>query len=175
MIYKGPLKRRAGSQSDSGEPLVFLLDHALLMVRQKNKGDLQRVRITASGSRISQGSRTLCASGASSSRCSEEIFQSVNHANCAAPFREWFPVMVVWCFGLTRVGGGQKVAYGTFDGVYFHDLREPNREPVKVLALTDVAQVDVPDDYGLLIVLSGAIVYFLIYLPPASNCRLEGQ
>jgi RHO1 GDP-GTP exchange protein 1/2 len=53
------------------------------------------------------------------------------------------------------VGGGQKVAYGTFDGVYFQDLREPNREPIKVLALTDVAQVDVLDDYGLLIVLSG--------------------
>jgi hypothetical protein len=35
-------------------------------------------------------------------------------------------------------------------------LREPNREPIKVLALTDVAQVDVLDDYGLLIVLSGA-------------------
>jgi hypothetical protein len=53
------------------------------------------------------------------------------------------------------VGGGQKVAYGTFDGVYFQDLREPNREPIKVLALTDVAQVDVLDEYGLLIVLSG--------------------
>ena len=57
---------------------------------------------------------------------------------------------------LTRVDRGQKVAYSTFDGVYFQDLREPNREPVKVLALTDVAQVDVLDDYGLLIVLSGA-------------------
>lgn len=57
--------------------------------------------------------------------------------------------------GIGCVGGGQKVAYGTFDGVYFQDLREPNREPIKVLALTDVAQVDVLDEYGLLIVLSG--------------------
>lgn len=48
-----------------------------------------------------------------------------------------------------------KVAYGTFDGVYFQDLRDLNREPIKVLALTDVAQVDVLDEYGLLIVLSG--------------------
>ena len=39
MVYKGPLKRRGGSQSDSGELLVFLLDHALLMVKQKNKAD----------------------------------------------------------------------------------------------------------------------------------------
>ena len=39
MVYKGPLKRRGGSQSDSGELSVFLLDHALLMVKQKNKAD----------------------------------------------------------------------------------------------------------------------------------------
>jgi hypothetical protein len=43
MIYKGPLKRRGGSQSDSGELLVFLLDHALLMVKQKNKADQFKV------------------------------------------------------------------------------------------------------------------------------------
>ena len=53
------------------------------------------------------------------------------------------------------------MAYGTFDGVYFQDLREPNREPVKVLALTDVARVDVLDDYGRLIVLSGGSYVFL--------------
>jgi len=39
--------------------------------------------------------------------------------------------------------------------VYFQDLQEPNREPNKVLALIDVAQVDVLDEYGILIVLSG--------------------
>ncbi|KAN0129850.1 hypothetical protein V8E53_012322 [Lactarius tabidus] len=33
MIDKSPLKRRRGSQSDSRELLVFLLDHALLIVR----------------------------------------------------------------------------------------------------------------------------------------------
>jgi RHO1 GDP-GTP exchange protein 1/2 len=84
-------------------------------------------------------------------------------------------------FPLPGVGGGQKVAYGTFDGVYFQDLREPNREPIKVLALTDVAQVDVLDDYGLLIVLSGAlcVLLFLNYsaLIPFSfrpSC-VEGQ
>jgi len=36
MIYKGPLKRRGGTQGDSGELFLFLLDHALLMVKQKN-------------------------------------------------------------------------------------------------------------------------------------------
>ena len=43
MVYKGPLKRGGGSQSDSGELLVFLLDHALLMVKQKNKADQFKV------------------------------------------------------------------------------------------------------------------------------------
>ena len=64
-------------------------------------------------------------------------------------------MMVQFSNRIGCAGGGQKVAYGTFDGVYFQDLREPNREPIKVLALTDVAQVDVLDEYGLLIVLSG--------------------
>jgi RHO1 GDP-GTP exchange protein 1/2 len=37
MVYKGPLKRRGGAQGDSSELLLFLLDHALLMAKQKNK------------------------------------------------------------------------------------------------------------------------------------------
>ena len=43
VVYKGPLKRCGGSRSDSGELLVFLLDHALLMVKQKNKADQFKV------------------------------------------------------------------------------------------------------------------------------------
>ena len=46
--------------------------------------------------------------------------------------------------------------YGTDDGVYLSNLLERNREPIKVLALKDVAQVDVLEDYQLLIVLSGS-------------------
>lgn len=46
--------------------------------------------------------------------------------------------------------------YGTDDGVYLSKLRDSNQEPVKVLALLDVMQVDVLEDYQLLIVLSGA-------------------
>ncbi|KAF8268770.1 CNH domain-containing protein [Lactarius quietus] len=228
MVYKGPLKRRGGSQGDSGELFVFLLDHALLMAKQKSKGDqfkvyrrpipLELLFIIATdetGMRPVVSSRsprnnsnpngdrqaqphppilpvkfegggktgfaitfvhlgrkfyqiTLWAATHANHRkwienitrqqdlmrersqffemnmLSEGFFQAVNRANCASPF-----------------SGGQKVAYGTFDGVYFQDLREPTREPVKVLALTDVAQVDVLDDYGLLIVLSeGQVITF---------------
>jgi RhoGEF, Guanine nucleotide exchange factor for Rho/Rac/Cdc42-like GTPases len=45
--------------------------------------------------------------------------------------------------------------YGTDDGVYLSDLRDPQREPTKVLPLIEVTQVDVLEDYQLLIVLSG--------------------
>ena len=53
-------------------------------------------------------------------------------------------------------GQGRKVVYGTDDGVYLSNLLERNREPVKVLALKDVAQVDILEEYQLLIVMSGA-------------------
>ncbi|KAG6897818.1 hypothetical protein C0992_010622 [Termitomyces sp. T32_za158] len=67
----------------------------------------------------------------------EGFFHGVNRVNCAAPF-----------------GGGRKIVYGTNDGVYFTDLRDGAREPTRVLALLDVAQVDVLEEYQLLIVLS---------------------
>ncbi len=69
---------------------------------------------------------------------SEGFFTGVNKVNCAAP-----------------MSGGRRVVYGTNDGVYVSDLREPNRDPVKVLALLEVVQIDVLEEYDLLIVLSG--------------------
>ncbi|KAI0272327.1 CNH domain-containing protein [Gloeopeniophorella convolvens] len=227
LIYKGPLRRRGGSQGDSGELLVFLLDHALLMVKQKNKADQYKVyrppiplelllviatdesgmrtlpttraarrashphppvlpvKLEGGGGGSGIGGKsgfavtfvhlgrkfyqmTLWAATQASHRkwlesiarqqelmrarstffdaatLSEGFFLSANRVNCAAPF-----------------AGGAKVAYGTFDGVYFQDLRGPAHGPIKVLALTDVAQVDVLDDYGLLVVLSeGQVITF---------------
>jgi hypothetical protein len=52
------------------------------------------------------------------------------------------------------------VVYGTDDGVYISDLRDTSREPTRVLALLVVSQVDVLEDYQLLIVLSGALKIF---------------
>ncbi|TFK74994.1 CNH-domain-containing protein [Pluteus cervinus] len=68
---------------------------------------------------------------------SDGFFAGPNKVNCAAPFQ-----------------GGRKVVYGTNDGIYLSDLQEAKGEPVKVLSLLDVAQVDVLEDYQLLIVLS---------------------
>ncbi|KAH9832563.1 CNH-domain-containing protein [Rhodofomes roseus] len=67
---------------------------------------------------------------------SEGFFLGPNRVNCAAPFNN-----------------GKRAVYGTDDGVYISNLWE-RREPLRVLALKDVSQVDVLEDYQLLIVLS---------------------
>lgn len=43
MIYKGPLKKRGGTQGESAELQVFLFDHAILMVKQKIKNEQYKV------------------------------------------------------------------------------------------------------------------------------------
>ena len=43
LVYKGSLKKRGGTQSDSGDLQVFLFDHALLMVKQKSKHEQHKV------------------------------------------------------------------------------------------------------------------------------------
>lgn len=43
MIFKGPLKKRGGTQSESAELQVFLFDHAILMVKQKAKNEQYKV------------------------------------------------------------------------------------------------------------------------------------
>lgn len=56
---------------------------------------------------------------------------------------------------------GRRVAYGTNEGVFFSDLRNPNRHPVRVLGIPDVTQIDVLEEYQLLIVLSGSCLLLL--------------
>jgi len=68
---------------------------------------------------------------------SEGFFVGPNKVNCAAPFN-----------------GGRRIAYGTNDGVYVSDLKDSSREPVKVLALLEVTQIDILEDYQLLIALA---------------------
>ena len=61
------------------------------------------------------------------------------------------------------IGGGRWIVYGTDGGLYLSDLHEQRKEPVKVLALLDVVQVDILEDYQLLIVLSGKLFIFLVF------------
>ena len=85
----------------------------------------------------------------------EGFFVGVNRVNCAAPFSEWANALFFLNNSDCPTGQGRKAVYGTDDGVYLSNLMERNREPIKVLALKDVAQLDVLEDYQLLIVLSG--------------------
>jgi hypothetical protein len=95
---------------------------------------------------------------------SEGFFAGANKVNCAAPFSMCFLLFFggcccLMCFG---VDAGRKVVFGTNDGVYISDLRDTGREPARVLALLDVSQVDVLEDYQLLIVLSGRFRVFVL-------------
>ena len=74
-----------------------------------------------------------------------------------------------------RPGGGIRVVYGTDDGIYLSDLREANRDPVKVLALLDVSQVDVLEEYQLLIVLSGESSYVHVFFMYSITLTAERQ
>jgi hypothetical protein len=68
------------------------------------------------------------------------------------------------CFGSSRLTdvltcilavGGDKIIYGTDDGVYFSNLAEPDKKPALVVSLLDVTQVEVLEHpFPLLIVLA---------------------
>lgn len=79
----------------------------------------------------------------------ETVFTGPNKVNCAAPY-----------------DAGRRMIYGTDDGVYFSNLTEPDRPPVMVLSLLDVTQVDILEQFQLLIVLSGASAFALSPFPP---------
>ena len=91
---------------------------------------------------------------------SEGFFVGANKVNCAAPFSKHMLDSCVKSSTEFNIGGGRRIAYGTNDGVYVSDLKEPNREPVKVLALLDVTQIDVLEEYQLLVALSGSFHAF---------------
>ncbi|KZT27934.1 CNH-domain-containing protein [Neolentinus lepideus HHB14362 ss-1] len=218
LVFKGALKKRGGGQGDGGELLVFLFDHALLMVKQKTKHEQYKVyrrpiplelllvsapddfgatvkpqgkgkqqlakknsfnkngpnppalpfKVDAKGgfalTFVHLGrkyyTQTLWASTYVSQRkwveniakqqdvmrerssvfdtvtLSEGFFVGLNKVNCAAPFN-----------------AGKRFVFGTDDGVYMSNL-ETVQDPVKVLALLDVSQIDVLEEYQLLLVLS---------------------
>ncbi len=73
---------------------------------------------------------------------SENFFLGTNRVNCSVPF-----------------DFGRRIIYGTDDGVYLSDLREKARPPTKVLPLPGVTQVDVLEEYQILIVLAEKSVH----------------
>jgi hypothetical protein len=77
---------------------------------------------------------------------------------CAAPFGESSvcPPFFPFRFKLTLpyVVSGNQMVYGTDTGVYFADLRQ-ERPYEKMISVASVTQVDVLEEYGILVVLAG--------------------
>ncbi|TQS36289.1 hypothetical protein Golomagni_03267 [Golovinomyces magnicellulatus] len=70
---------------------------------------------------------------------SNDFFSSSNRVNCVAPF-----------------DGGRKLIYGTDSGIYVSDRKskDGNTKPQRILDATNVTQIDVLEEYQLLLVLS---------------------
>lgn len=75
---------------------------------------------------------------------SEKFFPATNKVNCVAVF-----------------DGGRKLVYGTDGGIFVSDRRakEPGVKPKRVLDTTGVTQIDVLEEYQLLLVLSSRSLY----------------
>lgn len=231
LIFKGPLKKRGGTQSESAELQVFLFDHAVLMVKPKssNKNEQYKVyrkpiplellvvstmddpstirnntaaRPKSLMSRTSNTSKLNLSTNGNGARnsvpdptskqgfsitfthlgrkgyaltlwspswagrkkwldkieerqaelrqrslvfetsvLSEGYFVGSNKVTCAAPF-----------------DGGTRMVFGTDNGVYVANLLAKDKIPVRVLVMPYVTQVDVLEDYGILIVLADKAV-----------------
>ncbi|PWY97663.1 CNH-domain-containing protein [Testicularia cyperi] len=225
LVFKGPLKKRGGTQSESAELQVFLFDHALLMVKPKvvNKHELYKVyrkpiplellivtvydevptgkgsstRPKSVMSRTSTGTRYSGTPGTAPKQdaktgyaltftyLGKKGYSMTLWANTFVSRRKWFENIEArqeilrqrsnifdtitlsenFFLGPNRVNCsvpfdfGRRIIYGTDDGVYLSDLREKARPPTKVLPLPGVTQVDVLEEYQILIVLAEKSVH----------------
>ncbi|KAI5120261.1 hypothetical protein M0805_004597 [Coniferiporia weirii] len=225
LVYKGNLKRRGGAQGDSGDLQLLLFDHALLMVKQKDKHKHEQhkvyrrpipLELLLVSAPDELGSSTLrhsngkmhkaltkrnsfnknlplppptIVSAKSNSKdgfsmtfvhLGRKYYQITLWANTQMNRKKWLEAIhkqqeamrerslvfdtVTLCEGFfigpnkvncaAPFDNGRRMAYGTNDGVYFSNFREYNRHPVRVLGLPDVTQIDVLEEFQLLIVLS---------------------
>ncbi|GAA5960138.1 hypothetical protein JCM8115_002523 [Rhodotorula mucilaginosa] len=234
LIFKGPLKKRGGTQSESAELQVFLFDHAILMVKQKSKNEQYKVyrkpiplellvvasiddAASARGGVVRP--KSLMARGSSKSSTTTSSNQpppgaDKNKQGFALTFihlgrrgyqltlwastwttrKKWLdkieerqhelrerslvfetlPLSAGYFVGTNRLtcaapfDNGNRVVYGTENGVYLADLREKNKVPVKVISAPSVTQLDVLEEQGILIVLADKAVqtFFIDHLDP---------
>lgn len=103
-------------------------------------------------------------------------FVGTNRVTCAAPFGK-FPCLSVrvWRWELTRpcADNGNRMVYGTDNGVYLSDLRDNAKVPVKVISVPNVTQLDVLEEHGILIVLAGALTSPLLHLHALTSFPLQ--
>ncbi|GAA6059873.1 hypothetical protein JCM10212_007078 [Sporobolomyces blumeae] len=236
LIYKGPLKKRGGTQSESAELQVFLFDHAVLMVKQKSKNEqykvyrkpipLELLVVAATDDAATARSgvvrpKSLMARGSSSRSTSsatakdpppgvdknskqgfamtfihlgrrgyqitlwastwtarkkwlEKIEERQNELRERSLVFETVPLSAGYFVGTNRLtcaapfDHGNRMVYGTENGVYLADLRDKNKVPVKVISVPSVTQLDVLEEQGILIVLADKAVqtFFVDHLDP---------
>ncbi|UZJ52720.1 hypothetical protein CBS101457_002040 [Exobasidium rhododendri] len=227
LVFKGPLKKRGGTQSESAELQVFLFDHALLMVKAKtvHKNDLYKVFrkpiplelliVTVydevpTGKGSATRPKSVMSKTSTGNRLSGQVptgsapkqdqktgyaltftylgrkgYSQTLWANTFVSRKKWFEniekrqeilrqrsnifdtITLADGFfsGPSRVtcsvpfDFGRRIIYGADDGVYLSDLRERARAPTKVLPLPGVTQVDVLEEYQILIILAEKSVY----------------
>ncbi|KAL5598940.1 hypothetical protein BROUX41_003741 [Berkeleyomyces rouxiae] len=82
---------------------------------------------------------------------SYNFFGVGNHVNCVTPF-----------------DGGRKLIYGTDNGIYMSDRKLKDAQPRRVLEALSVTQIDVLEEYSMLLVLSNKslVLYNLSALDP---------
>ncbi|KDE03554.1 hypothetical protein MVLG_05982 [Microbotryum lychnidis-dioicae p1A1 Lamole] len=231
LIFKGPLKKRGGTQSDSAELQVFLFDHAVLMVKQKSKNEQYKVYRkpiplellvvapiddSSSGrtgavrpkSLMARGTSTKypsqpppgvekntkqgfamtfihlgrrgyqitvwAASWAGRKKWLEKIEARQNELKDRSLVFETLPLTSGYFVGTNRLicaapfDNGNRMVYGTDNGVYLSDLRDVNKAPLKVISVPNVTQLDVLEEQGILIVLADKAVqtFFVDHLDP---------
>ncbi|GAA6020758.1 hypothetical protein JCM11491_003521 [Sporobolomyces phaffii] len=237
LIYKGPLKKRGGTQSESAELQVFLFDHAILMVKQKSKNEqykvyrkpipLELLVVAAIDDAATARSgvvrpKSLMARGSSSSKANasatakdpppgvdknskqgfaitfihlgrrgyqitlwastwtarkkwlEKIEERQNDLRERSLVFETVPLSAGYFVGTNRLtcaapfDNGNRMVYGTENGVYLADLRDKAKVPVKVISVPSVTQLDVLEEQGILIVLADKAVqtFFVDHLDP---------
>lgn len=90
----------------------------------------------------------------------DRFFVGLNKVNCASPYGKHFETFTSahHSYSPFPADGGRRMIYGTDEGVFFSNLRDERlRIPAKVVAIPDVTQVDVLEEFQLLIVLAGKL------------------
>ena len=86
----------------------------------------------------------------------DDFFTSAHKINCLVPIGMCNTVRAIGSVKLTYADGGRKLVFGTDTGVYVSDRKpkSPAARPRRVLECSNVTQVDVLEEYQLLLVLA---------------------
>ncbi len=86
----------------------------------------------------------------------DNFFTAAHKVNCLVPIGECNPDPQYMIKGLKNTDGGRKLVFGTDTGIYVSDRKPKSAaaRPKRVLDMTNVTQVDVLEEYQLLLVLA---------------------